>query len=101
MRTSVFLTSIAVLLAVSLSANASSFWSNGIYFNILSEENLTVEVGRSPVSGELVEIPLKVICNSKTYNVTSIGKDAFRYCSGLTSVAIPSSVTSIAELGVP
>ena len=45
-------------------------------------------------SGNVV-IPESVTYNGKTYSVTSIGWEAFRDCSGLTSVTIPNSVTSI------
>ena len=40
-------------------------------------------------------IPSTVTHDSTTYNVIAIGNQAFRYCSGLTSVSIPNSVTSI------
>jgi len=40
-------------------------------------------------------IPASVEYNSVTYSVTSIGDQAFCFCSGLTSVTVPNSVTSI------
>ena len=40
-------------------------------------------------------IPASVEYNSVAYSVTSIGKEAFYDCDGLTSVTIPNSVTSI------
>ena len=95
---------IAVLCA-SLSASAYDFKSDGLYYNILSEEDRTVEVtyysnnyddNKNYVKGD-IEIPRKLIHNSKTYTVTSIGYAAFRYCSSLTSVTIPNSVTSIGD----
>ena len=94
---------IAVLCA-SLSASAYDFKSDGLYYNILSEEDRTVGVtyyssgldNKYYVSGN-IEIPRRVISYSKTYTVTSIGSDAFSSCSGLTSVTIPNSVTSIGE----
>ena len=89
-------------LCASLSASAYNFVSDGLCYNILSEDDRTVEVtyygesykNKDYVSGNL-EIPRKAIHKSKTYTVTSIGNGAFKYCSSLTSVTIPNSVTSI------
>ena len=82
---------------------ASNFKSDGLYYDILSEEDRTVAVTYwklkdgyyySPYSGN-IEIPHKVVYWSKTYSVTRIGRNAFEECTGLKSVTIPNSVTSI------
>jgi len=39
--------------------------------------------------------PSKVSYNGSTYSVTSIGRQAFYDCTGLTSIEIPNSITSI------
>lgn len=79
------------------------FMEGGLYYNILSEKDRTVEVTYNVyssyadnISGNVL-VPEKVRHNSLLYKVTSIGESAFRGCSGLTSVTIPTSVTSIGE----
>ena len=94
------MTTIAALLC-SVTINAHDFEVNGIYYNITSSSDLTVEVtykgynhtAYDEYTGN-VAIPETVTNNSKTYSVTRIGDYAFYSCD-LTSVTIPNSVTSI------
>ena len=87
-----------------LPASSYDFEVDGLYYNILSEEDRTVEVTHKYLSGDIpyiegdIEIPKKLIYKSKTYTVISIGYLAFDCCRGLTSVTIPNSVTSIGSL---
>ena len=93
----------ATLLLSCLSVSAHDFVMGGIYYKITSSTDLTVAVtcrGDYPndYSDEYtgtVTIPEFVTYNYKTYRVTSIGDAAFQWCSNVTSINIPASVTSI------
>ena len=69
-----------------------------LYYDITSGSTIKVtyysSVSNNYVNGDVV-IPSSVEYNGTTYSVTSIGNDAFSYCSSLTSVTIPNSVTFI------
>ena len=90
---------IACLLC-SIGAYAHDFVVDGIYYNTLSTTEVKVTYrGNSysryeEYSGTVV-IPERVTYSGVTYNVTSIGEDAFHKCTGLTEITIPNSVTSI------
>ena len=64
----------------------------------LNSENKTasVESKSGGYTGDIV-IPESVEYDGEAYPVTSIYKDAFKNCSGLTSLTIPNSVTSIGK----
>lgn len=95
---------------------SASYWSNfgtiraynnigGLYY-IFNDATLTAEVtyenstppGYTNLTGG-VTIPSSVVnYTGNTYAVTSIGKQAFYGCTGLTSITIPGSVTSIGTM---
>ena len=92
---------VAVLLCC-ITANAHDFEVDGIYYKILSLEDLTVEVtykgdnysSYDEYTGDVI-IPSTVTYKSKSLTVTSIGASSFSSCDGLTSITIPNSVTTI------
>ena len=95
----------ALILLCSTVATAHDFEVGGIFYNITSSTEKTVAVtfkgdSYSAYSNEYtgdVTVPSTVAYNGETYSVTSIGTNAFSYCSGLTSVTIGNSVTSIGD----
>ena len=84
-------------------AFASDVWYNGIWYTV-DETNKTASVRRNyfessidhPYSGDIV-IPSEIYSGETAYRVTAIGDRAFNECGELTSITIPSSVTSIGE----
>lgn len=81
----------------------TDFSVDGFYYNVLSEEDMTVEVTfqgntyssyANEYAGDIV-IPQTVTYADKTFTVTAIGESAFRGCTRITSLTIPANVTSI------
>ena len=67
-----------------------------IYYNYINDGKELEVVGATGYKNNIV-IPDEVTYMNRTRKVTSIGNRAFSYCSGLTSVTIPNSVTYIGE----
>lgn len=95
----------ALLLLCCSIANAHDFEVDGIFFNITDATNKTVAVTYSGISYDVVAdeyigsvvIPESVTYNNVTYNVTSIGDEAFCSCANLTGITIPNSVSGIGD----
>lgn len=113
-----------MLFAVSILANAYDFEVDGIYYNIVSLNDLTCEVtydvsnqtykdlrfrGGSQYSslstsypsykGNVI-IPEKVNYKGRELTVIGIGSFAFLNCSELTSLSLPSTISNIKEIVV-
>lgn len=86
---------ITLLLAVSMSAFAQFFNYKDIEYKILSEADKTVEVGNnSSFNGSELIIPEKVTYFGKEYTVTAIGRSFFNN-TFVTSVSIPATMKTI------
>lgn len=83
-----------VLMLLPMIAMADTVEVNGIYYTLAEDGNAKVASNPNHYSGDVV-IPTMVEYDDKTYNVTSIVPFAFRNSSGMTSITIPNSITSI------
>ena len=83
-----------LLAMLSLQASADPVEIGGIYYNLSGGNASVAPNPNGKYSGSII-IPESVTYGDATYSVTSIGDRAFQSCSGLTSIAIPNSVTSI------
>ena len=82
------------MILLPLVASAETVEINGIYYNLVSKiQEAEVTSNPNTYTGNVV-IPEKVTYENVEYSVTSIGINAFQFCS-VTSVTIPNSVTSI------
>ena len=91
------ITLIAMLLPMLASAR-DAVEINGIYYYFYNLDNgaKIAQVTKNPNNyQDDVTIPESFEYSGTTYDVTSIGSDAFYQCSSLTSVTIPNSVTTI------
>ena len=89
---------VTILLSVlmSMPLSAYDFEKNGIYYNIEGDHVSVTYSGNGVYTGS-VSIPSQVTYNGVTYPVTAIGEWAFEGGEGITSLRIPSSITSIGE----
>lgn len=81
------------------------FVVDGISYRVVSEVTATCEVTFDGATydeftqeyvGDIV-VPSTITWGGKKYTVTSVGDNAFRGCTSLASITLPSSVTSIGE----
>ncbi len=107
------------VLSASISASAYDFEVDGIYYNIISLDDLTCEVTYNagnkstnklkfytnyhlnysyPSYTGNVTIPPTVNYKGRVLSVTGIGEYAFLNCTGLSSLSLPSSITQIKEV---
>ena len=83
---------LVLLSMMDIKVNASII--DGINYSI-NDKNKTASVVKSSSYTGHISIPESIEYNGEKYDVTSIGVDAFKDCSGLTSLTIPKSVKAI------
>lgn len=87
---------LALMLSMTASAMAVEVKIDGLCYDLVNKtkEAKVIRNNNSYYSGNKI-IPNMVEYEGVAYNVTSIGENAFSYCTSLTSVTIPESVKSI------
>lgn len=89
----------------SITSYAYDFEVDGLYYNVISLPDMTVELTHSGVKsgdvvyecnyGATVDIPEEVVYKGRTFKVTKIGAYSFTGHSNIVSLALPSSILRI------
>lgn len=88
---------LGVLLSVHANADENGVLIEGVYYNLVTtSKTATVTNGGTAYTGA-VTIPATVTWEDITYDVTAISMEAFKNCTGLTSISFPSSVSTISD----
>ncbi len=88
---------LGVLLSVHANADENGVLIDGVYYNLITlTKTATVVNGGTKYTGE-VTIPASVNHEGEDYTVHTIVMEAFKNCTGLTAVNIPSSVSTISD----
>ena len=86
-----------LFLLVPMLVSAETVEIDGIYYNLISkgkQAEVTSNINR--YVGDIV-IPSDFTYEGTTYSVTSIGKQAFFECYGVSSLTLPNSINSIGK----
>lgn len=94
-RFAALMTTLILSVFFTISASAYDVEVDGIYY-ILGKKFAIVTSGNKKYEGKVI-IPESITVNEENYTVTEIQAYAFGFCSGLTSVTIPNSVTCIGD----
>lgn len=93
------LTAVMLVLPQGLYAQTDSVKVDEFYYFLNQDDTtaqLIAEESGFDITGAL-EIPSTVTYGGLNYKVTSVGDDAFAFCTNLTSITIPSTVLTICE----
>ena len=84
----------------SLELCAQDFVVDRLEYNILSKEDMTVEVGCSDTEIDSITVPSHVLYNDTLYTVTTLRIQAFTYCSSLSYISLPHTLEKISHMAL-
>ncbi len=85
-----------LLVASPATVHAYDFTINGISYDVLSYDELRCEVADVFTKADgAIKIPDTVEFDGRIFRVTSIGNQAFKGCSSITSIQLPADLTAI------
>lgn len=84
------------MLAAALPAMADDFTVDGVIYSV-NTDGITCSVGKNPEAAGDIVVPDKVTFDGKEYRVTTVGREAFRGNTAMTSIELPNTITRLED----